>query len=446
MITETISNFLNTKYKEYSYYVIQSRAIPSIIDGLKPVQRRALWTARSTNDFKKVSALAGECLKLHPHGDTSVSQAISNMTQNFCGSNNIPLFEGKGSFGSKILGPGKGVGAPRYVSVRLSKFSKEMMFADEDLINIIPNYDGEYTECEHLLPIIPVCLLNGITGIAVGFATEILPFKLSDLVQIQLDILSNAKLDNYSLTPFYAGFKGIIEWDKAEGRYYSLGSFTQDKNNINITELPIGTYREQFIKILDNLLEKGTIKDYEDNSKGDYNFTVIMPRGTDWSDAEIITKFKLKGYLNQNLTLLDTNNNLKVYNNVVEIIEEFTNWRFTFIKKRYEKMYADLSVKLTEQEELLKFIKFVIKENYIKKMTTTSRAKIKEELIGKFPSIDKLLGSPVSIFTEDHIKKLECQIEESIDTCKKYDIIIKDDKKQRKIYADELMTMKRVSI
>jgi len=411
-----VTEFLDDKYKEFSIYTIHNRAIPSITDGLKPVQRRVLWVAMSqAKGFIKVADLAGKTICIHPHGDASISSAIGNMTQDFCGANNHPLFQGKGAFGSKVKGPGKGIGAPRYVSIKLSDFTKQTVFKDLNLVKEIPNYDGEYIEAEHFLPLVPMCLVNGVSGIAVGFATEILPYKLEDIIKVQEQIM-NGDTKIKELVPYFKGFNGKIVFDKELGKYKTIGILTKKDNlEIRITELPIGLDRDKYKKFLNGLVEKGHIKDSEDWSKKEYDFRIKCTRKTYNKTTKQLQKlFRLEGILSENITLIDANNKLKIYNNALEVVEEFTKWRFTYIKKRYEKYFDVMSKETTEKEELLKFIKFVVKENYVKKMITMSKENIKKTLQKQFPNINKMLGYGIQVFSQDSILDIENEIKGKI--------------------------------
>lgn len=437
MINLEIKDFIDTKYKEYAYYTINNRAIPSIKDGLKPVQRRILFIAKKeAKDYIKVSNLAGKTLCIHPHGDASLASAISNMAQDFCGANNIPFLTGKGAFGSKILGPGKGVGAPRYVSVKINDFTKNVVYQDFDLVKTIPNYDGEYEEIENFLPLVPLVLLNGVSGIAVGFATSILPYKLSDIIDIQKKILNNMLVEPVKIKPYYRGFEGKIVYNSDAQKYETEGVCKDEKSFLRITELPIGTNREQCIKVLSDLVEKDIIKDFEDYSKEKYDIRVYPKRGKNIENTA--TTFKLTSKLSENLTLLDTNNNLKVYNNVVDIIDEFTRWRFGYIVKRYEKLYNDLSVVTDKKSEMLEFIKYVVDNDYISKMNKMTKKELIKELIGRFPNIAELITASISMFSRDSINILKDEIKENQATLKKYDSIIKSKSKQIEIFSNEL--------
>ena len=166
-----ISELIDGKYKDYSKYVLYSRAIPHMIDGLKPSQRKILFTALKTakNSRIKTASLSGNTISSanYHHGDASLNEAITKMVQ--VHSNNIPLLVGEGSFGSRLV---PDAAAPRYTFVKMSanydKYFADTMVADKSA-------DPEDPEPEFYLPIIPWVLVNGIKGIAVGFATEIQP-------------------------------------------------------------------------------------------------------------------------------------------------------------------------------------------------------------------------------------------------------------------------------
>ena len=437
-----ISEFIDTKYKSYSKYVLTQRAIPSIRDGMKPVVRRVLWIAQnSAKDYIKVSSLAGYTMPIHPHGNTAIEGAIGTITQDFCGANNFPLLQGKGTFGGKILGPGNGIGASRYVSVKLNDFTKKIIFKDLELINEIPNYDGESTEPENFLPLIPLILLNGTSGIAIGFACECQPYNLKDIITYQKNILNEKKKSNLQLKPYYKGFHGEIIWDAELQKYKSIGKFKRESEFLRITELPIGYNRESFVKHLDNLIDKDKIKDYEDYSKEEYDFRIYFKtRKTmqEIKDEDIVSLFKLTSNLNENITLLDSNGKLKIYESVSHVIEEFTKWRFSFFKKRYEYYYNKLNEDNERKKETLKFILFVLKENFLDKMKVRSNKEIKEILKDKFNDLDYLLSLPVSSFSQEKIKDLSEKIKENTLTLTKYSNIINNEDRQKEIYIKEL--------
>ncbi len=164
----TFENQVNDDQCKYSRYVCDSRAIPQEIDGLKPVQRRILWTmwnSNARNHFTKTVKVAGLTMGYHPHGDRSITDAIAAMTQEFPFSNNFALVQGEGTFGD-ILDP-NAIASPRYTEVRLSPFAKDVgLFESLEDIEYIPNYDETDKEPIFFCAKIPLVLINPIQGIA----------------------------------------------------------------------------------------------------------------------------------------------------------------------------------------------------------------------------------------------------------------------------------------
>jgi len=165
---EDVEFLLKDHYLKYASYVILDRAIPHIDDGLKPVQRRILWTLWTMDDGKlhKVANVAGQTMALHPHGDAAITDALTHMA------NKGFLLDRQGNFGN--LYTGDPAAASRYIETRLSQLAKETLF-NPDLMEFIPAYDGRRDEPVRLSAKIPLILLQGVDGIAVGMATHIFP-------------------------------------------------------------------------------------------------------------------------------------------------------------------------------------------------------------------------------------------------------------------------------
>ena len=179
-----ITDELQESYLDYAMSVIVQRALPDVRDGLKPVQRRILWAMWDSGlthsaKFKKSANIVGEVLgKYHPHGDSSVYEAMVRMAQSF--SLRYPLVEGQGNFGSI---DGDSAAAYRYTEARLSKIAEEVLLdSEKETVDWVPNYDGSRQEPRVLPGKIPNLLLNGTVGIAVGMATNIPPHNLGEIV------------------------------------------------------------------------------------------------------------------------------------------------------------------------------------------------------------------------------------------------------------------------
>ena len=176
----SLETIMGDRFGKYSKYIIQDRALPDVRDGLKPVQRRIIYGMSDLGctpgtPYKKSARIVGEVMgKYHPHGDSSIYEALVRMAQDF--SYRYMLVDGHGNFGSI---DGDGAAAQRYTEARMSKISSELVRdLKEDTIDFIPNYDGEEQEPSVLPARIPNLLINGSTGIAVGMSTNIPPHNL----------------------------------------------------------------------------------------------------------------------------------------------------------------------------------------------------------------------------------------------------------------------------
>lgn len=435
MKTITIPEIIDTQYKQYSLYVVEQRAIPYIMDGLKPVQRRALWTALNSfkNEKVKVVKLAGSTLSLHPHGSTAVEEAISNMAQKFCAANNEVYFDGYGAFGSKIVGPGNGIGAARYVSVKLSDTFNKILSHDQDLIKFKPSYDDMDKEPVCFLPLIPNILLNPTQGIAVGFACNILPRKKEDIIHCQLNYL-NGK-DFHEPKVFYEGFKGTI--NKIDSTTWeSVGVFERKGNKLIISELPIGFTREKYISILDTLEEKSIITSYVDECTSEFLFSINMKSDLNLTDVEIVDKFKLKNTLNENLNVIYFDGKVKKMD-VKQIIKDFTDYRFAFYLNRYKKQAMENKQEFDFKKDLLK----VITTGLFKKFPDLNKKEIEKLLVEseiQEKNIQRIIQVPIYRFGKDEVDKLKAELQ---DIKSKLELLIKlckDEDLRKTEYVKEL--------
>lgn len=181
---EDIKQLMQHHYIKYASYVILDRAIPNVVDGLKPVQRRILYMLWMMHDGKlhKVANVAGQTMALHPHGDAPITEALVNLA------NKGYLLDQQGNFGN--LYTGDPAAASRYIETRLSPLAKETLF-NADITTMVSSYDGRHQEPTNLPAKIPVVLLQGADGIAVGMATHIFPHNFSELLEAEIAILEN---------------------------------------------------------------------------------------------------------------------------------------------------------------------------------------------------------------------------------------------------------------
>jgi DNA topoisomerase-2 len=429
-----ISEIIQNQYKPFSYYVLEFRAIPRLSDGLKPVERRSLWAAKKVahKEFCKVVKLAGATLSNHPHGNVSIENCISAMAQKFAGANNITFFDKKGTFGSRLSGPGKGCSSPRYTNVKLSEDFFKYFDVDSELIEMVPNYDETDKEPSSFLPLVPSVLLNPTSGIAVGFACNILPRKLSEIKQAQIDYLNGKPIK--PLTPYYDEFTGTTKQNE-KGNWVSYGVYKVDGKKLHITELPIGYDRESYVELLDKLEENGDIKSYTDNCQKSFDFDVILSEKM--SDEDIQKKFKLFLNLNENITLIGFNNEVLERVSDTDVIKLFTDWRFQFYKKRYE-----LKLKNTLTELKLKYnILLVIEKELFKQFPNQNKKEIiktlQDQNIEK-ENIIKIMQLPIYKFGKEEIDRLKDQVKQLETDKQLFEKLISDESLRKQKYIEEL--------
>jgi topoisomerase-4 subunit A len=205
--TLTLSTFAERAYLDYAISVVKGRALPDVCDGQKPVQRRILYSMNElglgpTAKPRKSATVVGDVLgKLHPHGDQSVYDALVRMAQDF--SLRYPLIDGQGNFGSR---DGDGAAAMRYTEARLTPISRLLLDEiDQGTVDFIPNYDGSYEEPALLPARLPMVLLNGASGIAVGLATEIPSHNLTEVAQATVALIRNPKMEHAELMQLIPG-------------------------------------------------------------------------------------------------------------------------------------------------------------------------------------------------------------------------------------------------
>lgn len=330
-----ISDVAKNEWLDFAMYTVEARAIPNMIDGLKPVQRFYLYSSikNSKKDFKKVSAVSGIISDYgYNHGEQSAAGAGQLMAATW--NNNITLVEGRGSFGTRLI---QEAGAPRYVYTRLSEnFDKYI----KD-INLAPEHgDPEHEPPAFYVPIIPLVLVNGTKGIATGFATHILPRHPGDLITACQQYLSTGKI-KVDLRLKFPEFKGTVSKDlETNGKYHVEGVWSKKgKTTLMIEEVPYGFDRESYVKILDSLEDDGDIVSYEDLcDKDGFKFDVKLKQQTSakWTSAKLVSKFKLSKPLTENLTVIDFNGKLREYKDPKELIKDFCDYRLGVLQKRID--------------------------------------------------------------------------------------------------------------
>jgi DNA topoisomerase-2 len=421
-----VSEFFHNDYKQYSIYD-NVRSIPLLVDGFKPSQRKVIHTLikRGENAGEiKVEQLANLVAyeTAYNHGAANLVGVVVGLAQDYVGSNNLNLLIPSGSYGSR-LNDGKAASG-RYIFTYLSENFRKIFKKDDDIIlNYL--YDNESKiEPDYFVPILPGLLINGCEGMGVGYATYSMAYNPEEIRDFILNFLKGGKQKKDQLVPWYKGFKGKIRKTdegqiEIEGNYEIINSTT-----IEITELPIGMYRDDYVDHLNKLEEKGFIKDHTDdsNKKNGLKFTIKTYRETtQLFHEELLKKLKLIKRETENFTLWDEEGKIKVFDSPEDIIYYFIVFRLQKYEQRRRMLIEKLTEDLKFHNEKMRFIKY-----YIANSQLFSKKSKKEcvEILTKeeFTYIDELLSLKIYNLTGEEIDKLKekiSEIEEKIEELKK---------------------------
>lgn len=409
MKSSTITRVLDTEYVEYGMYTIEHRAIPSAVDGFKPTQRKAAHTAsriwrRGDEKPMRVYQLAGkmaaECA--YHHGDASGSATIVGMAQTF--KNSLPVLEEIGQFGSLRVPEAS---APRYISTRLSPAFR-LLYRDEELLETRVD-DGAEVEPRFFLPVVPAVLLNGSSGIAVGFATNILNRKPEDLVRCCLSVLDGKRFKEP--VPWWRDFSGSVT--KSEGQYVMRGAWERvDATTIAVTELPPSTTFVRYETHLDSLVEKGRITRWEDHSADSPRYVLKLTRAAlqDLLDSGGVDKLlKLTETETENITCLDEHGKLREFSSVEELVKWFVAFRLGYYDKRKARLAEVAAAKDLLLSNRARFVSMVLSGELV--LSNRARAAVETDLARhKFDKVDGnysyLMGMPVHSLTKDTYEEL----------------------------------------
>lgn len=267
---------LDRCFLEYASYVIRDRAIPNLVDGLKPVQRRILWVMHRLDDGKlhKVASIAGDAMKYHPHGDASIEDALVVLA------NKKLLIEGQGNYGNIYTGDPPA--AARYIEARLTELARTELFND-DLTEFVPTYDGRNQEPVTLPCKLPLLLMLGTEGIAVGLSARILPHNFKELLEAQIAILEGK---SFRLVPDFptGGLMDAKEYNDGKGTVRVRARIqVKDDDRVLITEVPPGTTTDSLIGSIEDAAKKGKLKvrAINDFTAEKVEIAVEVPKGVD---------------------------------------------------------------------------------------------------------------------------------------------------------------------
>lgn len=412
MQQKTITEFLSGEYKEFALYTIENRALPSLVDGFKISQRKVInaciniWKTGSEKNLKifQLSGVVAHTQFYH-HGNQSLDSSIINLAQKF--KNNAPLLEEDGQFGS-LRSPQ--AGAARYIGTKLSP-NFRLMYKDFELLEY-KEEEGEKIEPRYFLPIIPTVLINGGSGIAVGFASNILNRDVREIIDVCVKYLNGKKIS--VVKPSLEGFTGTYTQDLENfKKWYIRGKFERiNLSTVKITELPPSMTYERYEELLDKLVENKDIVTYDDNCKDNIDYTLKFTRNTleSFDDEKLIKLLKLEESETENFNTLDETGKLKIFESAEDIIKYFVDFRIKYYQLRKDHQLAKLQQELKILGNRGKFIKSILDG----KIIVNNKSKV--EIISQIEShtiemidnsYDYLLRMPIYSLTKEVFEKLK---------------------------------------
>lgn len=403
----TVSDFIHKDQVKFSEEDIR-RSIPHVMDGLKPSQRKVIFACLKKNlerdmTVAQLAGYIGEHTAYH-HGEASLQGTIVGLAQDFVGSNNMNLLVPSGQFGSRLEG-GKDHASARYISTRLSPWTKSIFNEKDNPVLKWLNEDGKSIEPEFFVPVLPNVLVNGCEGIGTGYSTYIPPYNPKDIKDNLKRLLNNQPL--IPMKPWFRGFKGtIVQKDSpATGLDKHTWILEGIYENGRVTELPPGKWIQDYKEYLDSLVESGKIRGYENHSTETHpNFKI----DGDLTDPKITT------IIHTSNMYLMTSSGIRKFESPEEILVHFAKNRMSYYKLRKKYMKDKLIEELGILNTKAKFIRLVIDESI--KIFRQTREIIQQSM--KRHGIeenywDDCLNIKTYMYTLEEIQKLEKRIEET---------------------------------
>lgn len=390
-----LKTLMEKNFVEYASYVIIDRAIPDIRDGCKPVQRRILNTLFEIHDgkFHKVANVIGETMKLHPHGDASIRDALVVLA------NKEYFIEKQGNFGNIVTG--HEAAAARYIECRLTPLARENLF-NKALTEYIPSYDGRKKEPLFLCSKLPVLLMLGTEGIAVGMSTKILPHNFIELLKAQIKVLKKQKVEIYP-DFMQGGLIDVTDYEDGQGKVRVRARImTKGDKKLIIKEIPYSTTTMSLISSIESAVQKGkvgisTISDYTTDT---VEIELHCSRGATVDDVlpQLYAYTSCEVPVSSNIIVIKDNHPVEI--TVTEYITEFT-------KQLKKQIKAEIEYELKQLEDKQHWLTlehiFIVNKVYKR----LEKAKTEEQLsktvyVGMMPFANLFIRN----MNDDDVKRL----------------------------------------
>ncbi len=385
-----LARVMDDNFLQFASYAICDRAIPAVEDGLKPVQRRILHTLHEMDDgrFIKVATVVGRTMFYHPHGDQSIYGALVNLA------NKRYLIEGQGNFGN--IYTGDSAAAPRYIECRLTDLARDEVF-NPKTTDYIPSYDGRNQEPVLLPSKLPLLLMLGANGIAVGMSTLILPHNFIELLQAEIEMLRNPAVQPVLYPDFPTG--GLIdcaEYHDGNGRIRCRARFEQrGQNQLVITELPYGQTTEALQESIEKAARarKVPVKSIHDATADHAEIIITLLPGTDPEKAmkQLYAATNCELSISANLTVLE--NNRPRVTTVTEVLRANVNRLLALRKREFEIREGEL----LEEQHRKTLIQIFVEERIYKRIESCTTAEsVRAEILAGFEPFAEKLVRPIN--------------------------------------------------
>jgi DNA gyrase subunit A len=454
---------LKTSYLDYAVSVIVGRAIPDARDGLKPVQRRILYAMKELNllpnrPFRKSATVVGEVIgKYHPHGDQAVYEALVRLAQDF--TMRYPLIQGQGNFGSIDGDPPS---AYRYTEARLSQIALEVIGEiDEDTVDFVPNFDGQYKEPVILASKFPNLLANGSSGIAVGMATNIPSHNLTELMDACIEMVKNPNITvdellkiikgpDFPTGGYILGYSGLVKaYKTGQGRITIRSKYRVEKDKIIITEIPYEVKKAELIKEIADLVKEGKVEGIanlrDESDKDGLRIVITLKKGADPSIVEnqLLKYSNLQRTYSINMLAL-VGVQPKVLN-LKEALEIYINHRKEVLIRRTKYRLSKALHRLEIVEGLIKAINMM--DRVVKTIRESeSVEEARKNLISMgFSELqaNSILEMRLSSLTKLQLKNLTEEREKLQRDIKSYKLILESEDELKRVMIEEFEEIKR---
>lgn len=440
-----LHKLFDENFLDYTSYVIRERAIPDVADGLKPVQRRILQTLFNMDDgrFHKVANVVGETMKLHPHGDASIFAALVNLA------NKGFLIDRQGNFGN--IYTGDQASAARYIECRLSPLAREALF-NPDLTTYVESYDGRAREPVALPAKLPLLLMQGAEGIAVGMATKIMPHNFCELLKAQKKILQGKPFEVF---PDFqqGGLLDVSGYGEGNGRIRCRAKI-EEKNDktIVISEIPYGTTTQSLSESIEKAVRANKLKivSINDYTAEEAEIEIKLPRNVYAADTikALYAFTDCEVPISPNLTVIK--DNTPVMFTVSEVLRFNTEKLVTDLERELgielgrlkEKLHAHLLEQIFIEERIYKEIEECKTLEAVISTIDKALAPYREQLIREVTreDIDRLLEIRIKRISRYDIDKKRKEIKSVREAIKKVETDLQDMTGFSLRYLDDLLT------